>query len=392
MTWRLFFPIQPRQTAVVSTLLDGVGLVDHHCHGVARDPFDRPQFEAMLTECDGPGPLHGSLFDTQIGMAIRAIGAPLLDLPRFADADDYLARRAELGADEVARRMLAATGITDFLVDTGFLPELLTTPAELAAHAGAAAREIVRLETTAERVIVTSGPTGFAASVRAHLHECAATVAGFKSIAAYRIGLDLDPRRPDEAEVTAAATAWARSIDNGLRVRLVDPTLIRFLIWTAIDVGLPLQFHVGYGDSDVDLNRCDPLLLTPFLRATAGLHVPVMLLHNYPFHRSAAYLAQVFDHVFVDVGLAMHNVGSRADAVLAELLELAPFGSVLFSSDACALAEIYTVNTSLFRRALSNFLDDGIAREFWAAGDAERVAAMICSGNARRAYRLDEAT
>jgi predicted TIM-barrel fold metal-dependent hydrolase len=373
----------------VSTLLDGVGLVDHHCHGVARDPFERRGFEAMLTEADAPGPLHGSLFDTQIGLGIRAVAAPLLDLPRFAAPDDYLARRTELGPAEVARRMLSGTGITDFLVDTGYLPDLLTSPAELAAYNGATAHEIVRLETTAESVLTASGPAGFPDAVRAELRRRAATAIAFKSIAAYRIGLDLDPERPADHEVTAAVAAWARAVDGGAPVRLVDRTVIRFLIWTAVDIGLPLQFHVGYGDSDVDLDRCDPLLLTPFLRATAARQVPVMLLHNYPFHRSAGYLAQVFDHVFVDVGLAMHNVGSRADVLLAELLELAPFGSVLFSSDACALAEIYAVSTSLFRSALGSFLEDGIARGFWPTAEADRIAVMICSGNARRAYGLD---
>jgi predicted TIM-barrel fold metal-dependent hydrolase len=151
----------------------------------------------------------------------------------------------------------------------------------------------------------------------------------------------------------------------------------------------PLQLHVGYGDSDVDLHRCDPLLLTPLLRATAGRGVPVLLLHNYPFQRSAGYLAQVFDHVFVDVGLALHNVGSRAGAVLAELLELAPFSAVLFSSDAFGLPELYAVNVTLFRRALNAFLDDGVRNDCWGARDANRIAAMITSGNARRVYRLE---
>jgi hypothetical protein len=87
----------------------------------------------------------------------------------------------------------------------------------------------------------------------------------------------------------------------------------------------------------------------------------------------------------------LHNVGTRADAVLAELLELAPFGSVLFSSDAFGLAEIYAVHTAVFRRALGAFLDDGIAREFWPSAEAERIAVLISSGNARRVYRLDAA-
>ena len=35
-----------------------------------------------------------------------------------------------------------------------------------------------------------------------------------------------------------------------------------------------------------------------------------MLLHSYPFQRTAGYLAQVFRHVYVDVGLAVHHTVS----------------------------------------------------------------------------------
>ena len=110
-------------------LLDGIGLVDHHCHGVFREPLDRLGFESNLTEADAPGPLHGSLMDSQAGLAVRRFCPPLLDLSRHVPAEDYLARRAELGAAEVNRRMVAATGTRTFLVDTGYLPEPITTPA-----------------------------------------------------------------------------------------------------------------------------------------------------------------------------------------------------------------------------------------------------------------------
>jgi predicted TIM-barrel fold metal-dependent hydrolase len=369
----------------VNSVVDELPLIDHHCHGVVRDDLGRSGLEAMLTEADASGPLHGSLFDTQIGMGVRAICAPLLELERFAPADEYIARRAELGWEDVTRRMLAGTGIAHYLVDTGFLADVLTTPSELAGYTDARASEIVRLETVGEGVLAQTEPAGFADAVRTALHDRAPTAAGFKSVAAYRVGLDLDPARPSDTEVAEAAADVLRA---GTADRIAHSTLTRFLIWAALDIGLPLQFHVAYGDSDVDLHRCDPLLLTPLLRASSGLGVPVMLLHNYPFQRSAGYLAQVFDHVFVDVGLTLHNVGVRADVVLAELLELAPFGSVLFSSDGFGLPEIYAVNTTLFRRALTHFLDDGIAREYWSVADAERVAVMICSGNAERAYRL----
>ena len=94
------------------------------------------------------------------------------------------------------------------------------------------------------------------------------------------------------------------------------------LVQAALEAGLPVQFHCGYGDNDLDLDAADPVHLTPMLRATEGLGVPILLLHDYPFHRRAGYLAQVFTHVSTDLGLATHNVGARSAAVLAEALEL----------------------------------------------------------------------
>jgi len=363
-------------------------LVDHHCHGVTRDPLDRAAFESMLNEAAGPGRFHGSLLDSQVGFAVRRLCAPLLDLPAHAPVDDYLARRTELGADEVNRRLLGGLGTSDFLVDTGYLGDTVTTPGELAELAGARGHRIVRLESVAEQVVRDSTAEGFAGDFPAALAKAAEGAVGLKSIAAYRVGLDLEPTRPARAELAEAVGHWKAAIDGGAPVRMADRVLTRFVFWAGVDLGLPVQFHVGYGDADVDLHRCDPLLLTPLLRATAGLGVPVMLLHNYPFHRNAGYLAQVFDHVFVDIGLAVQGVGNRAREVLAELLELAPFGSVLFSSDAFGLAELYAAATALYRDALGHVLDGGLAEGAWSAADAERVATMIGSENARRAYRL----
>jgi predicted TIM-barrel fold metal-dependent hydrolase len=365
-----------------------VPLVDHHCHGLVTRDLDRPEVEAMLTEAEAPG-LAGSLFDSQIGLALRRWCAPVLDLEPHAPVEEYLARRAELGAQEVNRRMVAATGIGTFLVDTGYVPEPITAPDELAALAGGSAREVVRLEAVAEEVLAGGcAAEAFADVFRQRLAERCAGAVAVKSIAAYRVGLALDGARPSDADVAGAAGALLRAVDGGARPRVADPVLHRFLIWAGIDLAMPVQFHVGYGDADVDLHRCDPLLLTDLLRATAPTGVPVLLLHNYPFHRNAGYLAQVFPHVFVDVGLATHNVGRRADALLAELLELAPFGKVLFSTDAFGLGELYLISTALFRRALGRLLDAGIADDDWTAADADRIATAIGAGNAARAYRL----
>jgi predicted TIM-barrel fold metal-dependent hydrolase len=322
----------------------------------------------------------------------------VLDLEPHADADAYLERRAELGHAEVTGRFLRAAGLSALCVDTGFEPEPLLSPRQLGEAAGASSYEIVRLEQAAEQAALTTTAAGFADAVRESLSQRARSAVGFKSIAAYRHGLALAGQRPSDAEVRIATGRWlsreeeaGKASQNGdarSPLRLDDETLHRFLIWCAVDLGLPIQFHVGYGDADVNLERCDPLLLTDLLRAIEPTGVPVLLLHNYPFHRQAGYLAQVFANVFLDVGLATHNLGRASRTLIAEALELAPFGKFLYSSDAFGLPELYHLGALLFRRGLAAFLDSGIEEDAWTAADAARVARLIGSQNARRVYRL----
>jgi len=362
-------------------------LVDHHCHGIVRRDLDRPAFEALMNEGVGAGRWTRSPFDSMLGLAIRRHCAPLLGLEPYADADTYLGRRRAIGHEEVARRMLAAAGIAELLVDTGFQPEPLCSPRELAGFAGPGVRahEILRLETTAQDLLATgTGRGDLLVALGQRLVESEAVAA--KSVAAYRVGLDLPADRPRDIEVRVALDA-IRPDEQGA-FRIADRTVIAALAWTAIEARLPLQFHVGYGDNDVDLVRCDPLHLTPFLRATQGQSVPVLLLHNYPFHRHAAYLAQVFDHVFMDVGLAVHNTGALSRRLIEECLELVPFGKLLHSSDAFGLPELYLLGSLLFRRGLDGVLADLVDSDELSTADAVRIGLQVGGENARRAYGL----
>lgn len=350
-------------------------LVDHHCHGVLLRDAPLETLESMLTE--GGRPRTGSAFDSGIGFAFRRMCPPVLDLPEDVTPDEYADRRMDLGFAEVNRRFLTAAGLSALCVDTGYLPEPIASPRELSAIAAAPAYEVVRLEQVAEAVADRQpAAAGFADAVRAELGERTPNAVAVKSIAAYRTGLALNGERPAETEVAAAAGRFLAAPG-----RLADPVLQRFLIWCADDLGLPVQFHVGYGDRDVNLDQCNPLLLTPLLRE---LRVPVMLLHNYPFHREAGYLAQVFPNVYVDAGLATHGLGFRAPALLAEALELAPYGKFVYSSDAFGLPELYYLGAALFRRSLRAFLRDLDPP----AKDAERITRMIGAETARRVYRL----
>ena len=365
-------------------------LVDHHCHGVlVADPEDA-RFDALLTE-GGPAPGQTN-FDTPVGLSVRRHCAPLLDLEPHTPPQEYLRRRRELGAAEVNRRFLGSTRSDVLAVDTGFDPEGLTSPAELAALAGldpARGRVVVRLEQVAEDVArggVEEGDLGteFAAALERATRDQDAV--GVKSIAAYRCGLDLDPRRPAPAQVERAAARWlARDRGSGAW-RLDDQVLVRHLLWTAVDLGLPIQFHIGFGDSDIRMSEVDPTLLTDWLHSH---RVPVMLLHCWPWHRHASYLACIYPHVHLDVGSVLHYVGPRRSVeVLAEAAEVTPFTRLLYSSDAYGAPELYVLGALNYRLALDALLRDRVDAGEWAAADAERFAHLVSHGNAEHVYRL----
>lgn len=377
--------------SVLEELVDGLPLLDHHCHGVVRTDLDRAGFESLASESDWPAPPGQTHLDSQAGMAIRAICAPPLDLPRHIDAATYLRRRAELGANEVNRRLLRATGIRTYFVETGYRGSEVLTPQEIADVAGAEARTVIRLERVAEELVETGvNANGFIRSYTEALAAAAADAVAVKTIIAYRFGLDFDPSRPSPRETAAAAAEWLHDCEQRGSIRLDHPVLLRAVLWAGVDLGKPIQFHVGYGDSDIVMHRCDPTKMTGFLQATRGSGVQVMLLHCYPFQREAGYLAHVYPHVWLDTGAAISYTGPNSLAVVRESLEVAPFGKVLFSTDAFGLPELYLCGARLWRRALGLLLKEWLSSGWLSPADAQRYAANIASGNACLAYGLEE--
>lgn len=367
-------------------------LVDHHCHGVVPGDLDRRSFEGFINEGFDPAPQGTSHFDAPVGLAIRRWCAPVLELPTLPSPDRYLARRAELGAEEVHRRFLRSAGLETLLVETGYTAAAdVLSPAVMGSLAAAPAHEVVRLEAVAEAVArggveAAAYPDAFARSLEA----AAAAAVGLKTVVAYRGGFGFDPTPPSTREVVDAAARW---LSKDPPPRVEDPVLLRHGIWTgaelARDRGLPLQVHAGYGDPDLTLHLTNPSLLTDLVRALGKLAVDVVFLHCYPYHREAAYLAAVFPNVHFDVGQALNYTGPSAGRVLAEAMELAPFTKQLYSSDAFALAELHYLGAVLFRRNLGTILGSWVRRDECSAAEADRIAELLGRANARRIYRLD---
>jgi predicted TIM-barrel fold metal-dependent hydrolase len=374
-----------------------IPLIDHHCHGVVPVDLTSEQFEDAISEAYAPAPAGTSHWDKPVALSIRRWCAPILDLEKFAAPEDYIARRKELGAAEVNRRFLQAGGFEALLVDSGNRPEELCSVEELGEIAGVPSREVVRMESVAERVVAGGGVSaeGYAAAFEAALHESLHdNVVGLKTVAAYRSTLNIDYAPPGAGEVARAAGAWLAEIEETGRARITDPVLERHLIWTGADIarekGYPVQFHIGIGDPDIELNKVDPSLLTPFIRAAEAWKFPITLLHCYPFHRHAGLIAENFPYVYFDVGFVQNWVGPSYQRIMDEALDLAPFTKQLYSSDAFGLSELYYLGALRFRTSLGRALGRWIDADEMAAGEAERIVDLVGRRNARRIYPLGE--
>jgi uncharacterized protein len=374
----------------LAEFVESVQLIDHHVHGVTPGELTNARFEQLITESDRPGAPGTSQWDSQVGFAIRRWCAPLLDLEPHVAAPEYMARRAELGPEQVNQRFLPACGVSEWLIDTGFGADQILDLDGMRAATGNSCREVVRLEILAESLVrsgidADSYAVAFAEALTARID---AGAVGTKTILAYRTGFDIDPNRPSPAAVSAALRGWQADIERTGHVRCTDPVLVAHGIWTAIDARVPMQIHVGLGDTDLDLARSNPLLLTALFRLSEPIGTPIVLLHCYPFHREAGYLAQMFPHCYFDLGLAINYAGAQSVQLVAESLEVAPFTKQLFSSDGWGPAELHYLGSRLWRRAIGRVTSDWVDAGEWSIDDAVRVVDLIAAGNARRIYAL----
>ena len=167
---------------------------------------------------------------------------------------------------------------------------------------------------------------------------------------------------------------------------MTDRVLLRFGLYQALRLGKPLQFHVGFGDRDCDLHTTNPLYLLDFLRRSGD--TPIMLLHCYPYEREAGYLAQAFNNVYLDGGLAINYLGTRSVAFIGRLFEMAPFRKILYSSDGFGPAELHFLGAQLWRNGVRDVLQRFLDTDEWSEPDAIRVVDLIAHGNAQRVYGL----
>lgn len=365
--------------------MDGVALWDHHCHALLSETYqsDLDRLARCLTEAPADYPLE----DIHNGIVFHqalAVVANHLDVP----CDMTLVKQA-LGSvdyEDYCRQLFNESGYARLLVDTGYTPAG-AWPLEVMENAlGIPVAKILRLETLAEDILATAedfdeGIDRYQRSLKKARQD---GYVGAKSIIAYRSGLHVIPT--DKGRARAQFLAMRH---HGER-RLVNPDLLNYLLYLAtpilMDQNLPLQFHTGFGDPDTDLLQGNPLLLRPYIEEFVPQGHRIALLHTYPYHREAGYLASVYPGIYVDVSLALPLAASGSSRILHEALELTPLSRLLFASDSHSRPESYFLAAKFFKEGMNAFLDDAVKGHQVLPSVAEEWAQGVAMRNAQKLY------
>lgn len=361
--------------------------VDQHAHNLLQpDAAARYPYPAAFTEGQDAEVIHLHARQTLFYRRSLRDVAALLGCEAVEEA--ILERRTSLGWDGLAEICFRAAGLEAVLLDDGFLPDE-SLPLEWHARFVPVQR-VLRFEAQAEALLPESDRFDtFLDCFRAALDPPPHGVAAFKSIAAYRSGLDVWPAPREMA--MAGFRAWRQAASEG-QPRLTDKALIDFLLQQVFEIAarheVPVQLHTGFGDPDLDLRLSNPLHLRPLLENVRFRRAPVVLLHaSYPFAREAGYLASVYPQVFLDLGLAvpfLSVAGMRA--VMAILLEIAPFSKLMYSSDAHYFPELFYLAAKWGRQILGEVLEAAVGDSDLTAQEADEAAALVLRGNARALY------
>lgn len=215
---------------------------------------------------------------------------------------------------------------------------------------------------------------------------------GFKSVAAYRTGLDIQIDAEAEARVSFREYRKGRYEGDwfGPRIKPVRDFLLCRAAESSRRLGAFLQIHTGVGDTDVVAPKCDPLLLREFLKSESVSKTPVILIHGgFPYTLQAAWLANVFPNVYFELSAPLPPIFLPALSKnrFRDVLEIVPATRIVYGSDAIEIPENHWLSAKLAKRALGGALGDLVREGALGSEEAHRFGKLILHENATKLLR-----
>ena len=371
--------------------LSDVRVVDNHCHSIeAVQQNEVAIFRSFFTESpDSQIQTHHVAETAFYRRLIRAMGS----FYGVTTEEEVLRVREEQGVESLVNRLFHDAAIGGVVIDTGYpAPENAMDVKAFKTASGSDYVALLRLEVAFQKLITEHGSyDDFLGAVHQLLSNVRSSgFVGFKSIAAYRTGLQIQRWSIKEAQdsFTQARKEFASSGAVRLGHKPLLDTLLHLAFEAAAAQELPVQFHVGYGDPDVDLRKASPLELRSIFEEPAYRSMPVVLLHScWPYFREGAYLASVYGNAYLDLsyGIPFLSVGEMTSVTRAALGS-APFTKLMYSSDGVRVPELHWIGAHEGRRAIGTVLGELVADGDLSNDEARRAGEMILRDNARNLY------
>jgi predicted TIM-barrel fold metal-dependent hydrolase len=368
-----------------------ITLFDHHCHPLRR-PAPLPDglsFRRYFAESGEPNMKTHIPYNLFYRRGLRDL-ADLLDCAPTEEA--VVAARQRFPPEHYARHLFNQANVRMLAVDTGIHSVEDYTLVEQRAFLPCQIAETLRLEALVERLALeTESFAQFEDAFRSTLDDVRSRgIVAFKSIAAARGGLQLRPLARSEA---AAGFAVMKELSRRVGpVRLEDRALLEYTLLIGLEAAatqeLPVQFHTGFGDRDVDLRDANPLHLRPLFEDETLRGATFVLLHTYPFMREAGYLASVYSQVYVDLSQTIPFAAHGGAHALLQVLELAPTSKVLLATNAGGIPDLFYLGAWYLRHNLGVALTQLHAQGWVTHQQAEQTASQMLYHNAAALYGM----
>jgi uncharacterized protein len=370
--------------------LDHIAIYDHHAHALYYENIWRSErIEPYFTEAYDPVILNNFVKDN---LYFRR---SMRDLAEFYQCEPtteaVLTARQQWNYQDLCQQMFKAASISHWFIDDGIWADKLMTVVESGTHVGVPTFRVARLETELAKLLPNfDSPEKLLGAFSEHLYKIAPEVVAFKSIIAYRTGLDVIHHHPSTLERTFSEL---KNQAKSGPVKIVSKPLLDEALWCALEVAArthkPVQFHTGYGDPDLNLRLANPLHLRAIFETPALKNVKVAMLHCYPFLKEAGYLASVYEGAYLDVGLTVPYTSVHAmKTSLHEALHLSPITKVLFSTDAQRTPEIFYLAAKWGRKVLGDVLDETVKNGDLTVNEAMWAAERILQKNSKELYEV----
>ncbi|KAG1865961.1 amidohydrolase 2 [Suillus subluteus] len=387
----------------------GYPIIDNHAHPFLKSKHrDAIQYEVLISEAHGDA-LNDAVHTLPCLRAAAQLSQLFGLIGDDATWEGVKKKRLEFDYAELCKLCMEPTGIQCILFDDG-----LGGVAEMAEEVNwhdqytvSPSKRIVRLEVEGQNILqdilaanVNSSLSidilcdTFLKEFTNYMVNTAVDdhVVGYKSVACYRTGLDVDPAPCSADELYECLASVIEQFKEKGSIRFEHKALNDHLVKIVLDIAgkckKPIQFHTGLGDNDITLTKSSPAHMQPIIKAFPET-IFVLLHSSYPYTRDAGYLTSVYKNVYLDFGEIFPFISADGQrTVVHQVLELAPTNKILWSTDAAWWPERFYLATVQARQVMYEVLAGFVSKGDLTEAQAVSIVKMAFFENANRIYML----